>query len=62
VVLARERFGHDAVRANLDLADFFEDFAGNHAGFLIFNALHLHSTDQQIVTAVEKSEIGKIIF
>jgi hypothetical protein len=31
VVLARERFGHDAVRANLDLPDFFENFAWNHA-------------------------------
>jgi hypothetical protein len=32
MVLARERFGHDAVRAQLDLPDFFENFAGNHAG------------------------------
>ena len=30
VVLARERLGHEAVGANLDLADFFEDFAGDH--------------------------------
>jgi hypothetical protein len=30
MVLARERFGHDAVRAQLDLPDFFEDLAGNH--------------------------------
>jgi hypothetical protein len=30
MVLARERFGHDAVRAQLDLADFFENLAGNH--------------------------------
>jgi hypothetical protein len=30
--LARERFGHDAVRAQLDLPDFFENLAGNHAG------------------------------
>jgi hypothetical protein len=28
--LARERFGHDAVRAQLDLPDFFENLAGNH--------------------------------
>jgi hypothetical protein len=31
MVLARERFGHDAVRAQLDLPDFFENLAGNHA-------------------------------
>ena len=30
MVLARERFGHDAVRAQLDLPDFFENLAGNH--------------------------------
>jgi len=30
MVLARERFGHDAVRAQLDLADFLENLAGNH--------------------------------
>ena len=29
---ARERFGHDAVCAQLDLPDFFENLAGNHAG------------------------------
>ena len=31
MVLARERFGHDAVRAQLDLPDFFENFSRNHA-------------------------------
>jgi hypothetical protein len=30
MILARERFGHDAVRAQLDLPDFFENLAGNH--------------------------------
>ena len=30
VVLARERLGHEPVRANLDLPDFFENLAGNH--------------------------------
>jgi hypothetical protein len=29
MILARERFGHDAVRAQLDLPDFFENLAGN---------------------------------
>ncbi len=32
MVLACERFGHDTVRANFNLADFFKDFAGNHGG------------------------------
>jgi hypothetical protein len=27
----RERFGHDTVSPNLDLPDFFENLAGNHA-------------------------------
>jgi putative addiction module component (TIGR02574 family) len=31
MVLARERFGHDAVRAQLDLPDFFENFSRYHA-------------------------------
>src|SRR5690348_16685478 len=31
VICPRERFGHDAVRAQLKLADFLEDFAGDHA-------------------------------
>ena len=30
VVLARERFAHEPVGADLDLADFLDDFAGNH--------------------------------
>jgi len=30
MVLARERFGDDAVGAQLDLPDFFENLAGNH--------------------------------
>jgi hypothetical protein len=30
MVLARERFGHDAVRAQLDLPDLFENLAGDH--------------------------------
>jgi hypothetical protein len=30
MILARERFGHDTVRAQLDLPDFFENLAGNH--------------------------------
>jgi hypothetical protein len=29
-MIPRERFGHDAVRANFDLADFFENLPGNH--------------------------------
>jgi hypothetical protein len=31
MVLARERFGHDAIRAQLDLPDFFENFSRYHA-------------------------------
>ena len=30
MVLARERLGHEPVRAELDLPDFFENLAGNH--------------------------------
>ena len=37
MVLARERFGHDAVRAQLDLPDFFKNLAGNHGEWRIFN-------------------------
>lgn len=37
MVLARERFGHDAVRAQLDLPDFFENLARNHFKRIDFN-------------------------
>ena len=35
VVLACERFGHEPVRAQLDLPDFFENLAGNHESNVI---------------------------
>ena len=31
VILARERFANEPIRAQFDLPDFFQNFAGNHS-------------------------------
>jgi hypothetical protein len=51
MILARERFGHDTVRAQLDLPDFFENLAGNHDGNL---TIHEASKNSLVVIGFSK--------
>ena len=52
-MIPRERLGHDAVRANLDLPDFFENLAGNHWK-IIFN--------RELLEIREQNQNGKTLF
>jgi hypothetical protein len=58
--LARERFGHDAVRANLDLPDFFENLAGNHALANWLFKVHLEITDLVLSSQPERFAVAKL--
>jgi len=56
MVLARERFGHDAVRAQLDLPDFFENLAGDH---LLFGKMFIGSKSNLTNASRRKSHFNK---